>query len=91
MNSSLNDKNVVYNLLRLVREQRAAIHQLRLMVGALSWFVAGSDEEKWREFNAMMWLIDNGKPGDSERDQQWEAYLAGTQREVELSRPEIPS
>ena len=91
MNSSLNDKSVVYNLLRLVREQRDAIHQLRLMVGALSWFVAGTDEEKWREFKAMMWLIERGKPDDSERDQQWEAYLAGTQREVELGRPEMPN
>jgi hypothetical protein len=90
MNSALSDKSVVYNLLRLVREQREAIHQLRLMVGAMAWFVAGSDEEKWREFNAMMWMIDQGKPADT-RDQQWEAYLAGTQREVELGRPEIPS
>lgn len=91
MNSSLNDKSIVYNLLRLVREQREAIHQLRLMVGALTWIVTGTDEEKRREFNTMMWLIENGKPAENERDQQWEAYLAGTQREVELGRPEIPS
>lgn len=91
MIASLNDKSVVYNLLRLVREQREAIHQLRLMVGAMAWFVAGSDEERWREFKAMMWLIETGKPAENERDQQWEAYLAGTQREVELGRPEIPS
>ena len=64
MTADFNDKNAIYNLLRLVQEQNTALHQLRLMVGALMWLATKGDQEKIREFNAMMWSIDNGKPLD---------------------------
>ena len=90
--SELNDKNAIYHLLRLVREQQDAIHQLRLLLGALTWLVTKGDEQKLRELNATIWQIDKARPSsDTERDEQWEAYLLSAQREVEQDRPELPS
>ena len=91
MTQDFNDKAAVYNLLRLVREQNDVIHQLRLMVGALMWLATKGDQEKLREFNAMMWSIDHGKPLDTEHEEQWRAWLLSTQREVELGHAELPS
>jgi hypothetical protein len=87
-----NDRNAVYNLLMLVREQNDAIHQLRLKLGALMWMVLHGDEDKMREFAATEWQIDHARPDvDNERDSQWRAWLMSVQREVERDRPEIPS
>lgn len=91
MTQDFNDKNAVYNLLRLIQEQNTAIHELRLLLGAVTWLVTRGDKDKTRELQEMMWLIDNGKPLATERDEQWRAWLLSTQREVEKSRAEIPS
>lgn len=91
MTQDFNDKNAVYNLLRLVREQNDAIHELRLLLGAVSWLVTRGDEEKTRELKEMIWLIDHSRPPiDAERDEQWR-WLLSTQREIERGKMEIPS
>jgi hypothetical protein len=36
-------------------------------------------------------LIEKEKPMETERDEQWRAWLLVTQREVEQGRAEIPS
>lgn len=88
--SSLNDQTVV-DLLQLVREQRDAIHHLRLMVGGLLWHATKNDPEKLHQFHGVMWLLDRKKPPETERDQQWDALLVKAQHELELGKPEIPS
>ena len=87
----MSDKSVVYELLRVVREQRAQIDQLRMMIGGLMWFATHGDEEKLHEFHAVMWKLEQSKPPEPERDQQWDAYLIATQHELEQGRPQIPS
>lgn len=92
MSISPNDKSAVYNLLRLVKEQNDAIHELRLLLGAVTWLVTRGDEEKTRELNAMIWMIDQRRPdAEMERDEQWRAWLLSAQRDVEQNRPEVPS
>jgi hypothetical protein len=91
MTADFNDRNAVYNLLRLVKEQNTAIHELRLLLGAVTWLVTRGDAEKTRELNEMIFRIDHGKPLDNEREEQWRAWLMSTQREVEQGRAEIPS
>lgn len=87
-----NDKSAIYNLLRLAREQREAIHELRLLVGALAWMVTKGDPEAMREVSEMIWRIDQERPPtDVERDLQWQSWLLSVQREVEQGRGEIPS
>ena len=87
-----NDKSAVYNLLRLAREQRNAIHELRLLVGALAWMVTKGDPAAMREVNEMIWRIEQGRPqADAERDLQWQSWLLSVQHEVEQDRPEIRS
>lgn len=87
-----NDKSVVFNLLRLVREQREAVHELRTLVGAVLWMVTKGEPSAMREINEMIWRIDQARPpADAERDEQWQAWLLSVQREVEQDRAEIPN
>lgn len=88
----VNDKNALYNLLRLIREQGEDIRQLRLMVESLLWLVTRGDEDKMHEFSVRAYLLDQGRPtADVQRDDQWEAWLASVQHELEQGRAEIPS
>ena len=90
--TDLNDKNAVYNLLRLVREQREAIHELRLLLGAVTWMVTKGDEEKMRELNATLWQIDQARPSEeAARQDQWESWLLSKQIEIERDRVEVAS
>lgn len=92
MTADFNDKNAIYNLLRLVQEQNTAIHELRLLLGAVTWLVTRGDPDRTRELNEMIWRIDNSRPSPaSDRDEVWRAWLLSSQREVELGRAELPS
>lgn len=92
MTADFNDKNAIYNLLRLVQEQNTAIHELRLLLGAVTWLVTRGDPDRTRELNEMIWLIDHARPPiDTHREEVWRAWLMATQREVEQGRAEIPS
>ena len=88
----VNDKNALYNLLRLIREQGEDIRQLRLMVESLLWLVTRGDDDKMREFGVRAYLLDQRRPtADVQRNDQWETWLLSAQRELEQGRPEIPS
>jgi hypothetical protein len=87
-----NDKGVIYAFARLIDEQEKQIRTLQSMVGAVLWMATRGDENKMREFAAMKWKIENARPDvETERDEQWRAWLLATQREVEQGRAEIPS
>jgi hypothetical protein len=87
----LDGKTAIYALARLIDEQEKQIQTLQAMVGALLWMATRGDADKMREFAAKKWLIENERPMETERDEQWRAWLLATQREVEQGRAEIPS
>lgn len=49
-------------LFRVVAEQQDAIHQLRLLVGALMWMVSKGEPQALAQINEMIWRIDAAKP-----------------------------
>ena len=88
----LDGKSAIYALARLIDEQDKQIQTLQAMVGALLWMATHGDDDKTREFAAMKWKIENARPdGETERDEQWRAWLLATQREVEQGHAEVPS
>lgn len=86
-----NDRNALYNRLRLVKEQNDLLHKMWSVVTALAWLVTENDDEKMRRLKAMEWMLNNDRPkSQTERNEQWRAWLISTQREVEQGRADLP-
>jgi len=90
--NDLNEKSATFNLLRLTSELLEQIRVLRLHVQALEWAFTEGNAEKTRRLAAMRHVLDQDRPAvETERDQQWMAWLIGKQREVERDRAERPN